>query len=133
MISATTQAQDKAITFSQLPQAAQSFINKYFDEKGVSYITEDSGFLSGRDYEVKFNDGKKVEFDSKGDWTEIDMGKDAVPARIIPAGILKYVNKAFPNNNIVQIDKSSRQYEVELSNGLDLEFNNKGEFIRIDH
>jgi hypothetical protein len=32
----------------------------------------------------------------------------------------------------VKIKKSSRKYEVEISNGLDLEFNKKGEFIRID-
>ena len=132
MFATATQAQDKVISFNQLPQAAQSFITTHFEQKNVSYITEDSEFLSGTDYEVKFNDGKKVEFDSKGNWTEVDMEKDAVPASIVPAAIVAHVNKAFPNNSIVQIKKSSRKYEVELSNGLDLEFNSKGNFLRID-
>src|SRR5690606_38435447 len=129
---ATAQAQHKIITLEQLPQAAQNVIKRHFDAQKVSYIKEDSNFMSGNDYEVKFNDGKKVEFDSKGNWTEVDMDKSAIPPGIVPENIIAHVNKAFPNNSIVQIEKSSRKYEVELSNGLDLHFNSKGEFVRID-
>lgn len=132
MVATTAQAQDKIITFDQLPKAAQSFITKYYDANNVSYIKEDSEFLSGKEYEVRLNDGKKVEFDSKGNWKEVDAEKNAVPAEIIPTNIVAHVNKSFPNNIIVQIKKSSRKYEVELSNGLELEFNNKGGFLRID-
>src|SRR5690606_10925981 len=120
MFATATQAQDKVISFNQLPQAAHNFIKKHFDAQKVSYIKEDSNCMSGNDYEVKINDGKKLEFDSKGNWTEVDMDKSAIPAGIVPENIIAHVNKAFPNNSIVQIVKSSRKYEVELSNGLDL-------------
>lgn len=132
MVTTAAQAQVKSITFNQLPKAAQNFVTKYFGEKNVSYITVESEFLSSKEYEVRLNDGKKIEFDAKGNWTEVDSEKEAVPADIVPAAIVAHVNKSFPNNAIVQISKSSRKYEVELSNGLDLEFDKKGQFLRID-
>jgi hypothetical protein len=134
MVMATTavNAQEKVVTFNQLPKAAQTFITKYYDAKNVAYVTEEADFLSVKEYEVKLNDGKKIEFDGKGNWKEVDAKKEAVPAAIVPAAIVSHVNKSFPNNIIVQIKKSSRKYEVELSNGLDLEFDTKGKFLRID-
>ncbi len=131
MAASSAQAQDKVIDFSQLPKAAQDFINTYYDQDKVTYITEDSGFLS-KEYEVRLADGKEIEFDSKGNWTEVDGKRDAVPNDIVLTAIQEYVSKSFPNNGIVYIKKSSREYEIELSNGLDLEFNKRGQFLRID-
>lgn len=128
----TAQAQVKAITFNQLPKTAQSLINKHYDAKNVSYMTEESEFMQSKEYEVRFHDGVKIEFDSKGDWKEVDGKKKAVPAAIVPSSIATHVKKSFPNNEIVKISRSSRKYEVELSNGLDLEFDKKGQFLRID-
>ena len=134
MVVATTavQAQIKPISFAQLPQAAQNFISKHYDEKNVSYVTEESEFLTSSEYEVRLKDGKKIEFDAKGEWKEVDGKKKAIPAAIIPAPVAAYVKKSFPENEIVKISRSSRKYEVELSNGLDLEFDKKGKFLRID-
>lgn len=131
MAATSAQAQDKVIDFNQLPKAAQDFIKTYYDQNNVAYITEDSGFMS-KDYEVRLTDGKEIEFDSKGNWTEVDGKRDAVPADIVLTEIQEYVSKRFPNNSIVHIKKTSREYEIELSNGLDLEFNTKGRFLRID-
>jgi len=132
MISTAAQAQVKAITFNQLPKQAQNLIGKYYDAKNVSYVTEESEFMQSKEYEVRFQDGVKIEFDSKGEWKEVDGKKKAVPATIVPASITAHVKKSFPNNEIVKISKSSKKYEVELSNGLDLEFDKKGQFLRID-
>ncbi len=132
MAATVAQAQVKAITFKELPKAAQSFISKHYDEKTVSYITVESEFMSPKEYEVRLNDGKKMEFNAKGEWKEVDGKKKAVPAAIVPAPIVAHVKKSFPNNEIVKISQSSRKYEIELSNGLDLEFDKKGNFLRID-
>lgn len=132
MMAVVSQAQVKVITFNQLPKAAQNFVNKHYDSNMVSYIYVESEFMSAKEYEVRLNDGKKIEFNAKGAWTEVDAKHKSVPQDIIPASINTYVNKSFPNNAIVQIAKSSRKYEIELSNGLDLEFDSKGRFVRID-
>ena len=126
------QAQVKTITFDQLPKAAQNMINKYYDAKNVSYVTEESEFMKSKEYEVRFHDGVEVEFDAKGDWKEVDGKKKPVPVALIPTSIASHVKKSFPNNEVVKISRSSRKYEVELSNGLDLEFDKQGKFLRID-
>ncbi len=53
----------------------------------------------------------------------------------IPAEIQAYVNTHFPNHNILQVkedtDLLSHSYEVVLSGGIKLEFNNKKEIVEI--
>ena len=46
--------------------------------------------------------------------------------------IAQYLQKRYNNMPIKEIKKKRTGYEVELSNGLDLEFNSKGKFLRID-
>lgn len=125
-------AQDKLINFTQLPKKAQQFVSTYYHDNQISLVKEETEFMSGKSYEVKFKDGVKLEFDGKGEWTEVDAELKSVPLKIVPASILEYVKKSFPDNEIVQISRSSRKYEIELTNGVDLEFNKKGQFVRID-
>lgn len=124
-------AQDKIIQLSQLPKQAQTFLKAHGATNGISYIKMEDELFK-KSYEVKMNDGSEFEFDKNGNWKEIDLKHKAVPAALIPKPIKVYVAKSFPNNKIVKISKESSKYEVELSNGLDLEFNSKGKFLRID-
>lgn len=132
VVAVVANAQDKVITFAQLPKKAQNFVTTYYAADQVVLVKEESELLSGKSYDVKLKDGVKLEFDAKGEWTEVDAELKAVPVKIVPASILEYVKKSFPNNEIVQISRSSRKYGVELTNGIDLEFNKKGQFVRID-
>ncbi|WP_164108607.1 MULTISPECIES: PepSY-like domain-containing protein [Sphingobacterium] len=132
VVAVVANAQDKVITFAQLPKKAQNFVTTYYAADQVVLVKEESELLSGKSYDVKLRDGVKLEFDAKGEWTEVDAELKAVPVKIVPASILEYVKKSFPNNEIVQISRSSRKYGVELTNGIDLEFNKKGQFVRID-
>lgn len=132
MVVVMVQAQEKIIQFAQLPPSAQSFIKTYYPKSTVSHITMENEFLAEKEYKIVLTDGVKIEFDGKGNWTEVDAKLHAVPTNIVPASIHAHIKKSFPNNNIVQISKSARKYEVELTNGLDLEYNKKGEFVRID-
>ena len=125
-------AQDKVISFEQLPAKARQFVSDYYSADRVSIVTEDREFLEGKSYEVTLKDGVELEFDASGNWKEVDAERQPVPASIIPASISAYIQKSFPDNEVVQISRSSREYEVELTNGIDLEFNSKGEFLRID-
>lgn len=132
LFAGVSNAQDKLINFTQLPKKAQQFVHTYYHANQVSLVMEEAEFMSGKNYEVKFKDGVKLEFDSKGEWTEVDAELKSVPLQIIPGSILEYVKKSFPDNEIVQITRSTRKYEIELTNGVDLEFNKKGQFVRID-
>lgn len=124
-------AQDKIIQLSKLPKQAQSFLKTYGVSHEISYIKMEDELFK-KTYEIKMRDGSEFEFDKNGAWKEIDLKRKAVPSALIPQAIKAYVAKSFPNNHIVKISKTSSKYEIELSSGLDLEFNNKGKFLRID-
>ena len=117
---------DRPITFQQLPQKAQQFINTHFSGVEVLSATVDD------DYEVYLANGTKVEFTMQGEWKEVKCPGAAVPAAIIPAAISKYVKANFPNSTIVKIDKKYSGYEVELNTDLELVFDKNGNFIGID-
>ena len=88
-------------------------------------------FLDTR-YEVVFANSVKIEFLKDGEWKEVDCKYSAVPAAIVPSAIAKYVEGNYENVQIVKIDRSKREYDVDLSNGLELTFDTKFNLIDID-
>lgn len=124
-------AQKTVITKTALPSNAQTFLRTHFSGQEPTYIIEDKEMFS-KDYKVQFADNIEVEFDGKGNWEEIDGNNKAIPINVIPKKIVSYVNTYFTNTVITKIDKGAWGYEIDLSNGLKLEFDSKGNFIRID-
>lgn len=125
-------AQDKAINASQLPKTAKNFLASHFKGVAVGAAIEDREIYGVDEYQVYLANGMKVEFDSSGDWKEVDGKHQKLPYAFIPASIRNYAAKNFPNTYIVKIEKERWSYKAELSNGLDLEFDRKGNFKRID-
>ncbi|TYR32973.1 hypothetical protein FXV77_18215 [Sphingobacterium phlebotomi] len=128
----TTSAQDKVILFTKLPVKAQTFVKKHFSEKDVATITMDTEYLFKKEYKVVLKNGSKIEFDADGEWEEVEMKGIPVPTQIISPAISQHIHKSFPNTFVKEIKRGRRGYEIEISNGLDLEFSKEGEFIRVD-
>lgn len=122
---------DVAISYKELPQTAQQVINANFKDVKVALTKKEVDFF-GKSYDVIFTNGDKIEFDSNGHWEKISCKYSKVPTILIPSAILKYVDENFSNNPIIKIEKEKRGYEVELQNGLELEFNKNGQCVKID-
>lgn len=118
---------DRPVTFAQLPQKAQQFINKHFSNVGFLSAKQDDG-----EYEVYLNDGTKIDFTLQGDWKEVDCHTLAVPAALIPSGIAQYMKTHFPNNIITKIEKTYNGYDIELENDMELKFDKNGKFMYAD-
>ena len=129
---ATAQEEDGLVPASALPANAQTFVNQYFSANNIVSVWQDTEKGRVEDYTVLFADGTEVEFYANGDWKEVKARNGAVPTKIVPAKISKYVHKNYPNVLIKEIQKERRKYEVSLSNGLDLDFNLNGKFLKID-
>lgn len=125
-------AQDKAIAANQLPKTAKTFLASHFKGIAVGSAIEDREIYGVDEYQVYLANGMKVEFDSRGNWKEVDGKHQKIPFGFIPASIRNYAAKNFPNTYIVKIEKERWSYKAELSNGLDLEFDSKGNFTKID-
>ncbi len=129
-------AKDQPRKLNEMPATAQQFLQKHFADKQLSYATQDTDLFDG-EYKVVFTNGDKVEFDRKGNWQEVECKRDpaGVPAAIIPAAIRNYLTSNFSNAKVkaIEFNKEIRKgYEVKLDNGLELEFSQSGEFIRLD-
>ena len=122
---------DRAVTTEQMPRQVQEFIARYFPGEKIAYAKKESDFFEVI-YEVMFTNGSKVEFRRNGAWKEVDCRYSSVPAAVVPAQIAQYVSGHYPDASIVQIDRDKHDYEVKLSNGLELTFDLKFNLIDID-
>ena len=109
-------ADDKPITFEQLPAKAQQFIKTNFPQEKIAITTKDVDIF-GDSYDVLFASGTKLEFTDSGEWKEIECN---------------YVTGTYPGAKYVKIEKGRNGYEVELTNGLELTFDRNFVLIDID-
>lgn len=111
-----------------LPGSAQKYMNKNFgdDNYTVEYDEDD------HEYDVEVNNGFELTFNEDGDVVEIDGGHAAIPSDMLPNSIVDYVDEHFPNQYIVSWEQGANTQQVELSNDIDLIFDNDGDFIRLD-
>lgn len=94
-------------TQSQLPKAAQKFIEKHYKDTSIRKIERDFG---PETYEVELRDGTDIEFNSEGKVIEIDspdrgraLPKDVVKD-ILPSKAYKRLESAGDINNVDEIE-----------------------------
>lgn len=122
---------DKPINVNELPAKAQTLLSKHFKGQKVMLATIESGVVS-RSYDVVLRNGTKLEFDKKGNLTEIDCKQGFVPSQLIPQPIKNYLKENYRGEAVRKIKLNKKEYEVELTNGIDLTFNKHFQLIDID-
>lgn len=122
---------DRPIAIEQLPQSAQQFLKSHYPKGEVLLATEE-GDIIGNEYEVVFADGTKIEFISNGEWKSVECNRGTVPAAIIPEQIKSFIDKNYPQVRVIKIERDRREYEVSLSNRLELTFNKSFQLVEID-
>ena len=124
--------QDKKSSVAKLPQKAKNFLNAYYARIDVASVSEDvQSWFESNVYRVILKDGKRIAFDESGNWKEVDGKRAPLPLNLIPAEVRAYVARSFPRTEVVRMKRNKHRYHVAISNGLQLEFNNKGKFIKI--
>ena len=122
---------DKPIAVNALPVKAQALLSNHFNNQKVMLATIESGVVS-RSYDVVLQNGTKLEFDKKGNLKEIDCKLGIVSALLIPQAIKNYLKDNYAGQSVKKIEMNKNEYEVELTNGLDLTFNKHFQLIDID-
>ncbi len=117
-------------------QTIENFVKAYFPEAEVLSTIRD-----GFDYEVTLSDYTHIEFDSNAlgktpEWDEIDCRRSTiykvVPAALVPAEIADYVSRLHQTQSIVKITKDGRGWDIELGNGVEIEFDRRFNVIEFD-
>lgn len=127
----TAKADDRPVTFEQLPAAAQAFIVENYPADKISYATIDDDLIRP-DYTVVLVSGVKIGFENNGALEKITSKQDGIPAGIIPVQIREYVRHHYPDAAYVEYEIGRKSYEVTLSNRLELKFNRNFALIGID-
>jgi hypothetical protein len=59
----------------------------------------------------------------------VSRNKTGVPARLVPPAIAEYAKTNFPETIISKLAKKTYGYKIELSDDVDLRFDQQGNFI----
>jgi hypothetical protein len=122
--------EDRPVRLEQLPAAAQKFIATHFAEAKVMLATVDRGLFTT--WDVIFGDGTQIEFDSRGEWLEIDTRKGFVPEGALPAAIASYLRREYPEARVRSMERDGRFIEVNLDNRFELTFDANGNLREVD-
>ena len=128
---AIVKADDRPVTFNQLPQAAQTFINTNYPDEKVAFATVDDDFIRA-DYHVALVSGVMLQFEHGGSLEKIETRNGNIPAGIIPFQIIDMVKQYYPEAQITEYEIGKRSYEVKLSNRMEMKFNTKFQIIELD-
>ena len=128
---AAVSADERPIEFGQMPKAAINFIKSHFADISVLYANVERDILE-TDYEVGLADGTRIDFNGSGEWTEVTNKRVGVPSAILPHKITEYIKANYPDTHYLKIERSSRKYEVKLTNGMEILFSLDGKLIGFD-
>ena len=112
----------------------RDFVRTYFPQTEMLSCIKD-----GDDYDVTLNDYTQIGFDGNLfgnlEWDEVDCKRSniytSVPSELVPAEIAGYVSQTHGTLSIVKISRDNEGWEIELSNGLDIEFDKRFNVIEI--
>lgn len=122
---------EKPIQIAQLPQTAQTFIKQNFPGLKVAFAKVEKDWFD-TSYDVMFTNGDKLEFNKNGEWKEIRCNTSMVPVKVIPAPIQKFVKENYPDAKVASIEKDRYEYEVRLSNRMEVKFDLQFNVIDMD-
>ena len=107
---------------NKLPVAAREMIGKHFSQTKVAYIKIEKDLFQSTSYELP---------PMLGEWLEIDCKNKAVPSTFIPQAISKYMKANYNGHKTVKIERNRKGYELTLENGLEVDFDQFGGFLKL--
>ena len=79
----TACANEQVITYDQVPEPAKAIVAAHFDAAQIAYVMLDKGLFDD-EYEVRFNDGRTIEFNQAGELLKVDCKLTEVPSALVP-------------------------------------------------
>lgn len=131
LLTINVSADDRHITFGELPKNAKVFVLTYFKDTPIKEVVIERR-ASLAQYELELGNGFKLQFDRMGFCTEISTKHGAVPAEVMPKKIVDAVKKHFPQHHVKKFENNGRMYEVELDNDVVLTFSKTFRLVDVD-
>ena len=101
-----------------------NFVHTYFPDTEVVATIKD-----GFDYDVTLSDYTQISFDGslfgKLDWDEVDCRRANMNTAVL-------VSRLYGGQTITKIAKDNRGWDIELTNGIELEFDKRFNVVDMD-
>lgn len=123
---------ETVIKEGDIPAEITSYVKQHFPENSIIQVIKikEDGTTT---YDVLLEGGFKLEFDRKKVVESIESAtRLALPESVLQEPVLNYIKTNYPDSFAVKWEKDDRRQEVELDNYVNLEFDLKGNFIKID-
>ena len=124
-------AEDKPVTFNQLPEGARTFLDTNYQKVKLVLATKDDDFIRP-EFNVVLENGVAIQFDNDGRLEKIASRSGDIPAAVIPKQITDIVKSHYPDTCIVEYEVDRKTYEVKRSNRIEITFDSSFRMIEID-
>jgi hypothetical protein len=124
-------AEDKPVTFNQLPEGARTFLDTNYQKVKLVLATKDDDFIRP-EFNVVLENGVAIQFDNDGRLEKIASRSGDIPAAVIPKQITDIVKSHYPDAYIVEYEVDRKTYEVKLSNRIEITFDSSFRLVEID-
>ena len=122
---------EEILPLTDIPSEISNYVSTHFPENPIIQAIKDTdGFELT--YDITLEGGFFIEFNRKKEVIDIE-GLTKLPDSVIPAKLLEYATTNYPDNYIIGWELDDRNQQIKLENGLELEFNMNGDFLRIDN
>lgn len=129
IICASFAGHNNTISYDQLPIDAQEFISHHFNGVEIDKATHCSSPESG--YQVLFDNGTMVTFNSEGKWLTIHCATGShIPMTSLPAQLRDFMAQHHPEQSVVGMEHNAEGYLVYLSNNTTLQFDKFMHFVK---
>lgn len=115
---------DMIVPVSQLPQSAQSFIQRNFPNAQIFKVERDDG-----KFDVKLNNGVSIKFYPNGEWESIDSDYIPIPLTVLPNAVQNTIKNAYPQASMIDVEKEFGNYKIKLNNRMELFVSANGQLI----
>lgn len=79
------------------------------------------------EYKASVENGSTMKFNANGQWIEV-KGYGGVPENLFPSLLIKHIHEYYEGQYIVFASRTTKRFQIELSDGTRLQFNAKGAF-----
>lgn len=122
-----------SVEYTQIPLEARKFIDRHF--KGLTVTEAEREFADGT-YDIELSDGTDIEFNSKGEWTEVDAPEgrllsDKLLRHLLPDRARRDLGRYKVYDKVEAVKRTSSGYTVELR-GMKVDeylFDHSGRFL----
>ncbi|SOD18084.1 PepSY-like domain-containing protein [Pedobacter xixiisoli] len=121
---------DTMLSGDKVPLPIGVFVSAHFPNNAIIKAVKNND-NNKESYDISLEGNFELEFDENFGITSIE-GNTRLPNSVIPPAILTYVTANYPNQFITDWELESNHQQIELNNGLNLEFNMDGSFIKIE-